>query len=204
MMKYGFECEYWVCKDIVDDALSAKPVNLSLVPKGLPKDECGYLAEVRGDPHNDPEKAAALFRVEEKRTIDLFEKEGLLLWNGSGAIQLPKKFLYEALLRHGKAANPYGRGNIYGKSYKPFDRWARAGLHIHFSDEYPDKDGKMHCRMIDMPKYIQALDKAFEKEIKEMYRLPGFYEMKPHGFEYRSLPCSASLEKVVDVLRKID
>jgi hypothetical protein len=57
--------------------------------------------------------------------------------------------------------------------------------------------------MFDFVKIVRSLDKIFEKEIKDAKRIPGFYEMKSHGFEYRSLPCSIDLDKVVDALKKV-
>ena len=195
-MKYGFEKEYWVVKG---------GTHLALVPDGIPKDECGYLAEARGDPHTDPEMSAALFRVAETRLYGLVLKlEGLYSLDSSNATMRPnKQLLYDALRLHGKPTYPQGRGNIYGLDYKPSNRDTRAALHVHFSDQYEDKNGAKHCRMIDMPKYIQALDTAFAKQIKDARRLPGFYEMKPHGFEYRSLPCNVDPFDVAKVLLEI-
>jgi hypothetical protein len=54
---------------------------------------------------------------------------------------------------------------------------------------------------------VEEMDKAFfdrfapKKDARTKYRQPGFYELKPYGFEYRSLPASdktfASMNEVV-------
>ena len=125
------------------------------------------------------------------------------MYRWDATMRVPQRLLWEALREHGKPSYPQGRGNIYGMDYKPSCRDSRAALHIHFSDTYTDAKGDKHCRIMDMPKIIQKLDGAFKKEIKEAKRLPGFYEMKPHGFEYRSLPCSVDLDEVVKVLKEL-
>lgn len=40
---------------------------------------------------------------------------------------------------------------------------------------------------------FDAFAKEFIKDLKSVYRKPGFYELKPYGFEYRSLPFSKSV-----------
>lgn len=53
---------------------------------------------------------------------------------------------------------------------------------------------------------VKEMDKEFfdrfaaEEKYRTKYRRPGFYELKPHGFEYRSLPAN---DKTMDALPEI-
>lgn len=69
-----------------------------------------------------------------------------------------------------------------------------AGFHIHFGTE----------RLVDMPLIIKRLDEAFEDEIMKAGRQFGDYRMKPHGFEYRSLPNMVIPSEVADFLVELD
>lgn len=55
-------------------------------------------------------------------------------------------------------------------------------------------------KFIDVPKVIMILDKEFKDEIAKAKRLPSAYEVKPHGFEYRSLPNNVDIDKLLYVL----
>lgn len=198
-MKYGFECEYWCITEFCENT---GPHGFVLTPDSLPKDECGYLAEVRGEPHCDPYLASALFKAEEARVRKMADKAGVILYRSEATFRLPARLLWQAMREHGKPSYPQGRGNIYGKDYSIHNKQQRAALHVHFSNEIVT-DKVTHSGMIDMVKYIQALDKAFAGPIKEANRLPGFYEMKPHGFEYRSLPCTVGTDEVAEVISNV-
>jgi len=51
--------------------------------------------------------------------------------------------------------------------------------------------------------FVKEMDKAFfdrfapKKEDRTKYRRPGFYELKPYGFEYRSLPANEAVMKAL-------
>jgi hypothetical protein len=68
-----------------------------------------------------------------------------------------------------------------------------AGLHVHFSRKTPDG------RRVQLPIYqiVQCMDGVFAKEIQDAGRIPGEYEVKSYGFEFRSLPATVNPEKVV-------
>lgn len=57
--------------------------------------------------------------------------------------------------------------------------------------------------LLNIPRIVQQMDAAFEAEIKASNRKPGFYEMKHYGFEYRSLPATINIMKVVKVLKSL-
>lgn len=57
--------------------------------------------------------------------------------------------------------------------------------------------------------FVKEMDKAFfdrfapKKEDRTKYRQPGFYELKPYGFEYRSLPANeAVMEALPEIVSK--
>jgi hypothetical protein len=196
MIKYGFEGEFFVAS-LADGVL--QPISAD-----IPHDSCGYLAEARGVPDSDPLVASYLYKAAVAKLEAVVAKKNLKLIQEAIA-PVPADTLRAARRLFGKGPTKYN--NIYGLDYKPSDRTRRAGLHIHISDEtvfrYEKNKEFKYTNQLDFPPIIQAFDKAFKEEIKSTKRLPGFYEMKPYGFEYRSLPATASLEKIVEVLSKL-
>lgn len=186
-MKFGFEREFFVKKG-----------DTYTLATDLPHDDCGYLAEVRGEPHTEPAKALALYHLEEDMLYKKAEKKKLEL-ELSDYVALPSKFRNYCLRKFGKNVNE--EGSMYGKF--SHHNLSTAGLHVHFSDE---KEVVVEGRVkkipgiLDMPRWIYGLDKFFAQEIKAAKRVPGLYEMKPHGFEYRSLPASVDMGRVVKAL----
>ncbi len=196
-MKYGFEIEFFL----------TQKKTFVICPKGMESqmDECGWLAEARGKPKSDPIEAAFSCLADIHRLKTLVTEKKLRLSSVSYA-ELTPELMRQARRTHGKRNYPEGRGNIHNLDFAPDDELARAGLHIHFSDYYERKDDKGvvhqdHCP-INMPKIIQAFDKEFEADIYEAKRLPGFYEMKSWGFEYRSLPNTINLVRVAEFIQR--
>ena len=140
-----------------------------------------------------------LYNAEEYKVKREAEKLGLTLVLQSWT-KLPPKFLKQTLRQFGK--NPsVDEGSMYGKFWS--GNIQRAGLHVHFSNEIEVEIQNIKrtvSGIIDIPKWVFGLDKIFEKEIKEARRVPGLYEMKSHGFEYRSLPADIDMIKVANVL----
>lgn len=206
-MKYGFEREFFV-------KANGKFV---LCPQVMPHDECGFLAESRGEPSTDPITAAFLLLAEEFKLTAQAKRNRvkLALLNFTS---LPAELLRDALRRNGKNPLPVERGNMYGNDYPAAEEPAiqRAGLHVHFSNEQTieikayDTSGKpvTHTRVVsgfmDMAKIIHKMDTAFAKEISDARRIPGMYELKPYGFEYRSLPADIDVRKVAEVIKTIN
>jgi hypothetical protein len=197
-MKFGFEREYFVTRDgtFID------------VSKLLPHDDCGFLAEARGEPHLNPVAAAALLEVEERRIRAIATKLGLELQMGMDVATLPAKQRAIMLRRHGKGAVGDEQGSAYGRFWTN-EKLSRAGLHVHFSNERvlapwgDNKESRSYFGNIDMPRFIYGLDRTFAAEIKAAKRVPGLYEMKSYGFEYRSLPMSVDLYRVAEALENL-
>lgn len=197
---FGFEQEFFV-KDIDKSYCIAT---------SLPHDDCGYLAEARGQQHEDPRSARHLLRTAvEKLHTQAIEKR-LSLHLHALVNDMPKEFRRVMLRRFGK--NPSQAFFAHGGSYRNTN--PRAGLHIHFGTERRIegfiKDGSEYrshtwtvVEPLNVPRIIWMLDDAFRKEIKAAKRVLGEYEPKDWGFEYRSLPADIDLDKVVVVLEKI-
>lgn len=206
-MKYGFEREWFVRKGNV----------FTTVPSGVAADECGYLAEARGKESSDVIEAAYLLLAQEQKLMRELQAAGLILDWSIATVKLPKDFMRDVNRRFGKNPYPAERGNIYGKDFSVHDSWQRAGLHVHFSDAQAEEVGVIDCakchrrerimkdipRQLNMPKLIRALDVKFAVEIKQAKRVPGFYEMKPWGFEYRSLPNTVDVVLVAEFLKSL-
>lgn len=191
-MKVGFEREWFV----------QRGKEWVAVPRLLPQDECGYLAEARGEPHADPLKAAYMLLAEERRLKAQARKEKARLVLRDSA-ELPEKLLAEALLVHGKNPVPRGRGILYSSQFQPYLKMVpRAGLHVHFSNQVVVKTQVVNG-FIDIPKIVRTLDERYETDILHAGRRLGEYELKGYGFEYRSLPASTDVLEVADVVVSI-
>lgn len=192
--KFGFEREFFVKQkgEYVE------------VPSELyiHRDECFYLVEARGEPHSDPRKAAALMDIAEQDLFIAARDNELTLLCQADAPDFPRDLKRQLSRAHGKgpSLSRFMTGRMY-RSIVP-----RAGLHIHFGTERKLGSGKHERTVVDlsdMPEVVRLLDKAFGKIIKGAKRIPGEYEVKGHGFEYRSLPANVNLKIVVPVLQEI-
>lgn len=191
MITFGFEKEFFT-----------KNNQGYCLATSLSHDDCGYLAEARGDPSPDPVVAKYLFLASQEKLYASAAKLKITLEDIHTAT-LPKAFLRDTMRRFGKNA---ARSRFM--SGKPYHSSApRAGLHIHFGSlREVYHDGKLVCKVpeiIDIPRIVYVFDQAFAKEIKEAKRRSGEYELKHHGFEYRSLPSTVNLDKVVSVLHSL-
>ena len=68
---------------------------------------------------------------------------------------------------------------------------------------YDEEKEYQHGNLFDIVKFINGLDKAFAKEINESNRVSGFYKIDNDRLEYRSLPSTVNIFKVVEVLNEI-
>lgn len=200
-MKYGFELEFFL-RD-----LTGVPV---LVPDGLPYDECGWLVEVRSEPHEDITKAIYLLKAAQDDVERLVLKKNLTP-TYLPLFEIPRDLKVQAARRYGKGILNYR--NLYGfETHRNSTKLATASLHISFTAErtFTYQDTKERDRtfkypgFVDHAKLITGLDWAFKEEIRVAKRNPGFYEIKSDGrIEYRSLPNDVSLEKVRETLEAL-
>lgn len=197
-IKLGFELESFICDG------AGNPV---LVPNGLPFDECGWLVEVRSEPHTEVYKAIALFEAEiEKVRAQVRQTEFHLH-------QVPIYPVSRALKV--QAGRQFKKGrihyrNLYGhETHRHSTKFQTASIHVTFSNEHQTEHvaqngliiRRTESRFFDYARAIITLDEAFKAEIKAAKRNPGFYEVKSNGWvEYRSLPNDISIPKLGRVL----
>jgi len=190
---FGFELEFFL-RDSAGVFVKA-PDSLAAY-----RDDCGYLVEARGDPSKCPLEARWLMHAAFVKLSRDASAAGLELVAAPTA-KLPSETLRLCLREFGKSsAKSY---YMYGKCYKTLK--PRAGLHIHFAgaEHVAKTDSGAHVSYRDhlnVPAIIRRMDIAFDKEIKQARRVPGEYELKHYGFEYRSLPSGIDLDCVADFL----
>ncbi len=98
---------------------------------------------------------------------------------------------------------------------------AGTSLHLYKKDGYEEKETiSVSVSLLTKPAIewiVRSLDESFfgrfepAKTERTKYRQPGFYELKPYGFEYRSLPATPEtikalpeiVEKASELLREI-
>jgi hypothetical protein len=226
-MKFGFELEFFCEKvdpnwdGVLTEGQIDSPMVPCLVPSGLPLDECGWLVEVRSEPHSDIRKAFALLDAEVESVKEQAKKKGIRLIQRP-LYEIPRALKVEAARLHTKGLIRYQ--NIYGhETHRCPTKLATASLHISFTNERVKTfqresftvDGKYirtskyteefrYQGFVDHAKIFVGLDVAFAKEIRAAQRNPGFYEVKHDGrIEYRSLPNDIDLNKVREVLEKL-
>jgi len=99
--------------------------------------------------------------------------------------------------------NIYGHKNSHHLGIFPADDkdfyTLTAGIHVHFSSRTE------HGRVVELPieNIVEKMDEAFHEDIQRTGRLPGEWEPKTHGFEYRSLPCDMDILSVLQTAFKI-
>lgn len=171
----------------------------------LPHDACGYLAEARSEPHTDPLVCRHLLNAAHERLDAQAVRAGLALVLAP-TVELPNEFRRTCLRRFGK--NPSKAYFMTGRTYTHSQ--PRAGLHVHFGSMQTFSYGRgeaagtfTYSGQLNLPRIIWFMDRAFRDGIKAARRVPGEYELKDYGFEYRSLPADVSLDKVVRVLQAL-
>lgn len=174
MKKYGLEQEFFVV-----DTKTLQPIE---IPKGIPMDSCGWLAEARTEPCERVASVMALLDLETRKIGQaLGDGQALVV---TGWMKIPPKVRRACLRKYGKGQDD--TCSLYGQEFE----WkvGMAGLHIHFSNRQEgDKP------QLNMPKMILQLDGVFRETLKHARRKPGLYEIKSYGFEYRSLPADVEL-----------
>jgi len=168
---------------------------------GFPSDEMGFLIEVRSHHSNTGKSVLESLKAGidwNKRkadklglTVDLcpFKKV-----DGFFQKRIAEKYHHDRM--------PDQTRNIYGRFVSHHtglhDGLATAGMHVHFSTRDINLETNT-SRIVELPveRIVRMMDDAFP-EIEPVYgRIKGEYELKCHGFEYRSLPCNAKPERVV-------
>lgn len=164
---------------------------------GFPIDEFGFLIEIRTQPHDNPDdlinEFVKLYESYEAHAqlVDLkLSCSPRLLMPRELKKYLSKKYHWESL--PDLTANIYsGTNDSHATGIR--NGWATAGTHVHFS-KYNDGGFRVQLPIRDM---VSKLDSEFIYNIQRAHRIPGEFEIKPWGFEYRSLPNNVGLEKII-------
>ena len=192
--KIGIEKEFWLLN--VDTIQEPALFN-------FPYDEYGFLVELRTKACTNPK---SLLRSFNRQLRLLNVKAKMLAFRLSDK---PNMFSPPYLISYLSSKYNYGSledltANIHvgikcSHATGISSDYLTAGLHVHFSRH--DKFGKR----IQLPIYdiVKRLDWAFKSDIMKADRILGEYEIKPHGFEYRSLPANTPIEKVIEKAFKI-
>jgi len=194
--------------------------NTIMEPKlyGFPRDEFEFLVELRSIPSDRLYPIYTTIQQEELQYKLRANKFGMELVDFSNYHISP-----EWVDNHWKKYNLHRFNdcdytkNIYNKNVQShhlgvidedFDGFKSkrltAGMHVHFSSRDADTG-----EVIDLPieEIVKSMDKYFHWTIKEADRNLGEYELKTHGFEYRSLPCNVGvyevLKKGFEILRNV-
>jgi hypothetical protein len=191
MIKFGFEREFFITDAAGKFTLAT----------AFPHDDCGLLVEARGEIHSDPFAAAALCDVAQQKLARDARQQGLCLQTLAYA-KVPRDLQRAA--RRVTIKGPEKHANVYNTHKQPKAGVLHAGLHVHFSDAYEifGKAGDKFTayRQLDIPTIVHRLDRVFMATIKATGRVPGSYELKPYGFEYRSLPATVDPLAVAEML----
>lgn len=202
-LKIGLECEFFV-KRISVESPPIGPLDPKLTP-----DDCGWLAEARGQAFYSPREAVFSLFADINRLETTADKLGVLLVK-EPFLEVPRDVVLACRRAHAKGVLRYQ--NLYGYAEHKRPNRKTAGVHISFTQpreiRYPPVRGAPQIEVVnlifDYVQIFRKLDAAFASEIKEAQRRPGFYELKCDGrIEYRSLPNNVNLLKVLSVLEDI-
>jgi len=200
--RIGIEREYWLIADtngrIIEPALF-----------GFPYDEFGFLVEIRTDPHTTCETLLKDFQARFSELEEKAHKLGMHLeslhrrtLNSEFIKCLANKYCHSTLLD--TTANIYAGTSKSHATGLDSDCCGTAGLHIHFS-RYTRNGKRIQLPIV---KIVKAMDRHFERTISLARRNLGEFEIKPHGFEYRSLPSDITLmfavKEAFKLLRKCE
>lgn len=193
MKSYGIELEYFVAKGeelqvLTEDAF------VQAIGKRLSTDDFPLLGELRSATHPRFFLAASEILWQVKETTSLLSSKGFDVWTCPN-VKLPLK-TYRRLQRVSITKGGAREENLYNLTRPRKANTVQAGLHIHFSKSHMvgEKCDIKVFEQLDIPSIVRQFDNKFGQLIKDCHRQKGWYELKPWGFEYRSLPNNLLIE----------
>jgi hypothetical protein len=169
----------------------------------IPCDKFRALAEVRALPGAALPVVLGNFDVEFHRVKQLCRQHALTPFFGEYEWSPELYARFTALMEKDKGIPKWI--NIYGKQLGGDKGKRGGGLHIHFSSTVKQRKGQGFTYLTEpvVQHIVRKLDEHFDEAIKRCsgeYRVPGMYELKPWGFEYRSLPFNSwAIENMVEI-----
>lgn len=164
----------------------------------FPHDDFGFLIEIRTLPHTeskpileDLEKLTRAFQYQAKLfNFRIVEKSRM---------PIDRKLIEKLRIKY----NYFNLGDITENTQSGgwrthatgiMGETLSAGLHVHFSRK---KENGMRIQL-PIRRIVDDMDSYFKAYIEENERIKGEYEIKPYGFEYRSLPATVPKKEVVN------
>lgn len=189
----GIEQEVWL--------LDANGKIVEPAVYSFPHDDFGFLVELRSRPHQTPEPIMDDMKNLQAGFSELAKNFGLRLeikdsmpidkWLINYLDYWRTKYNYYNLKDLTENITP-GSTRTHATGFSDSAEILTAGIHVHFSRKLDGKRVQLPIQEI-----VKTMDEKFKDEISKANRISGEYEIKPYGFEYRSLPASCSLHKVV-------
>lgn len=162
----------------------------------LPFDEFGFLVELRTEPHRSLQDLEIDYNIRLNRLREQIPKSYSLS-------NIPRMCLSRGDINQYALCYHWERlkdttANIYAGTMRSHatgidGNYGTAGLHIHFS-RYAYDNIRIQLPIVDI---VKKMDEKFYKYIHDANRILGEFEIKPYGFEYRSLPTNAPIDEVV-------
>lgn len=170
---------------------------------GLPHDEFGFLVELRTKPCINVKDLTVAYDNEYVKLDWLARNFNLTLTDKPVMPRTEMIDTYYAIkYEHHKL--PDLTANIYvgtkcSHATGIFEGYLTAGLHVHFS-----RHDEFHRRIqLPIETITRKMDWNFRSIIQNSNRIMGEYEIKPYGFEYRSLPANAPINEVMNTAFRI-
>ena len=178
---------------------------LEPIKYGFPSDEMGFLIEIRSE-HSDNYQDV-IDSMETLMRINIYKAGEMgFIVRRSPSVEVSKEFQDYISEKYRHSMLPDQTRNIYGSKESHHtgfsNNLATAGLHIHFSSR---RIFGTKCLQRELPieSIVRNLDNKYKEDILLSNRIPGEYELKSHGFEYRSLPASIDYKKAIKVALNI-
>lgn len=194
---------------------------------GFLHDDFYLLGEFRAEPGATRQQAVGNYMAALAEVLYLAEKKELTV-DVTGVYEISPEVKADVLRKMASKNVPETK-NIYGTDILTLSddvvengqiKVSRisAGLHVHFSrwvqHDWKDKNdlSRSDWANIITPSARKSIIVAMDKDILPKYdlgvplkyRKPGFYEEKPWGFEYRSLPMVEEFSRLEGVMALVD
>ena len=187
--RIGYEVEFWL--------LDKKAQIVMPNDYGFPIDEFGFLVEIRTHAHRNCESL-----LDELNRLTLAHKAQAKSL-GLRLVLQPRRFMGKSLInclsiKYHWDTLPDLTANIYSTVSRSHatgidSEYGTAGVHIHFSRH----NRKGHRVQLPLKRIVMGMDARFNEKIAYSGRVHGEYEIKPYGFEYRSLPSTVNPKVIV-------
>lgn len=188
----GIEKEFWLL-DLQGQLREPKTY-------GFPFDEFGFLVELRTKPHITEQLLIEDFNNQ----LEKLQSKALLLdcvLSDEPRRLIDKLFIKDLSVRYQYSKLKDLTANVYAGTKKSHATgidgdYGTAGVHVHFSRHIKTRNDYVRIQL-PIFEIVTQMDIAFAEIIQKAERNFGEFEIKPYGFEYRSLPANAPIEEII-------